>query len=66
VLSAVPELPGFNLVIWTLLLSKHKHHDALKEEKVLFHHTIKVFDSFVAFFLQIINTNIMAKAAGLL
>jgi hypothetical protein len=65
VLPAVPELPRFNLVIWALLLSEHKHHNALKEEKVLFHHTIKAFSSFVACFLKISNTNLVAKVIGI-
>jgi len=30
VLPSVPKLPGFDFVLWTLLLSEHQHYYALR------------------------------------
>lgn len=34
VLSAVPELPRFDLVLWTLFLPEHEHHNTLQQTMI--------------------------------
>lgn len=34
VLSAVPKLPRFDLILWTLLLAEHQHHNTLQQTTI--------------------------------
>lgn len=34
VLSAVPKLPRFDLILWTLLFAEHQHHNTLQQTTI--------------------------------